>query len=115
MAEENTENTGSTDEIVAVIDNPEDSRYEVHVDGKPAGVAEYRRSEGTIEFTHTEVDEAYSGKGLAQQLAEQALDEAGEAGLAVVPSCKFIAKHIGKNPKYVDLVPEDRRAEFGLS
>lgn len=109
------DNGAGQDEIVAVIDNPEESQYEVHVDGRPAGHVAYRRSEGVIDLYHTEVAEEYGGRGLAQRLAEQALTEAREGGLQVVPTCPFIAKYISKHPEHVDLVPADRREEFGLA
>lgn len=110
-----TDNGAGPDEIIAVIDNPDESRYEVHVDGRPAGQVGYRKSDGVIELHHTEVSEEYGGRGLGQRLAEQALTEARESGTSVVPTCPFVAKYISKNPEYADLVPADRRAEFGLA
>ncbi len=97
-----------------VEDARDRGRYEVTVDGELAGFAEYRRRDGSIEITHTEVDDAYEGQGLAGQLARAALDSARDRGLSVLPSCAYMADFIGKHPEYVDLVPEDRRSEFGL-
>jgi len=37
-------------------------------------------------------------------LARGALDSARERGLAVVPSCPFVASYITKHPEYADLV-----------
>ena len=45
---------------------------------------------------------------------ETALSEARERGLRVLPQCPFVAEHIREHPEWLDLVPEDRRAEFGL-
>lgn len=101
-------------QTVTVTDNPDESRYEVKVDGDLAGFAEYRLGDGVISFTHTEVFEAYGGRGLAQELATRSLDETRERGLAVVPLCPFYAKFIAKNAEYVDLVPAEKRAEFNL-
>ena len=39
-----------------VRDNPEARRFEISVDGKLAGFAQYRLSGDRITFTHTEVD-----------------------------------------------------------
>lgn len=111
MAEEKS----NTDETVSVVDNAEESRFEVHVGGQRAGFADYRVSGDTMDFTHTEVDPAFSGRGLAQQLADHALGEARTRGHSVLPHCEFIAKHIAKNPEHADLVPADRRGEFGLA
>jgi hypothetical protein len=97
-----------------VQDAEADSRYEVHVDGELAGFADYRRRDGAVEITHTEVDEAYEGQGLARRLTEHALEAARSAGVTVVPTCPYVAKFISRNREYVDLVPEDQRADFGL-
>jgi predicted GNAT family acetyltransferase len=103
-----------TAETIEVTDHPEAGRYEVHVDGALAGFAEYQRTPGRITFTHTEVDSAFGGRGLAGSLARVSLDEAREAGLEVLPFCPFYRSWIQKHPDYRDLVPADRRAEFDL-
>ena len=103
-----------TAETIEVSDHPEDERYEVHVDGALAGFAEYQRSPGQIAFTHTEVDSAFGGRGLAGELARHSLDEAREAGLVVLPYCPFYRSWLKKHPDYLGLVPEGRRAEFDL-
>jgi predicted GNAT family acetyltransferase len=90
-----------------IIDNTEESRYEIVVDGRRAGFAEYRlRPENRIVFTHTEVDGAYEGQGVGGALARGALDDARARGLAVVPMCPFIKGWIDKHPDYADLVAE---------
>ena len=95
-------------------DNPAEYRYEVHVDGELAGFATYHLSGPRITLIHTEVDDAYEGQGIGKLLAEYVLDAARDAGLAVIPKCPFMATYIKETDEYVDLVPEDRRAEFGL-
>jgi predicted GNAT family acetyltransferase len=98
-----------------VVDVEARHRYEIRVDGETAGYAEYHRRGGpTISFTHTLVDDAHAGQGLAGRLARAALDDARARGLAVLPFCPFVRGWIVKHPDYVDLVPEDRRGEFEL-
>lgn len=102
---------------VTVQDNPTESRYEIHVGGELAGFAEYRllSDEQRIDFTHTEVFEAFAGQGLAGKLAKGSLDEVRERGLSVRPYCPFYKGWIAKHPDYVDLVPADQRAKFELA
>ncbi|MFC8508084.1 GNAT family N-acetyltransferase [Streptomyces sp. NPDC057411] len=107
-----------------VIDRPEKSRYEIlaEPDAEPgtetgaetAGFAEYHLSEGEIAFLHTEIDPRFGGRGLGGLLARGALDDARARGLRVLPYCPFIRGWIGKHPEYTELVPEGRRARFGL-
>ena len=102
------------EESVEVVDHPEAERYEVRVDGVLAGFARYQRGPGQISFTHTEIDDAFGGRGLAGRLARKSLDDALASGLSVLPFCPFYLGWIQKHPDYAGLVPENRRAEFGL-
>ncbi|KID29323.1 GNAT family N-acetyltransferase [Prauserella rugosa] len=97
-----------------VTDNRDEQRFEIHVDGARAGIAEYRRREGVIALTHTEVDPGHEGQGLAGRLVRGALDDARSQGLAVHPHCPFVRDYIAKHDEYLDLVPEDQRARFDL-
>lgn len=98
-----------------VRDNPEAGHYEIQVDGAHAGLTAYKLGEHEISFVHTEVDDAYAGQGLAKVLVTEALDDVRKRGLAVLPYCPYVRGFIAKNPDYLDLVPEDRRAEFDLA
>lgn len=78
--------------------NDEASRYEIHSDGTLAGFAEFDRRPGEFRFTHTEVDHAFQGRGLAQQLAAEALADAATTGDTIVPYCPYIARYLEKFP-----------------
>lgn len=97
-----------------VLDVAEWSRFEIHVGGRLAGFTVYRIEPGTITFTHTEIDKGYEGKGLGSILVQGALDAARARRLAVLPQCPFVRGWIQRHPDYVNLVPEDQRARFGL-
>lgn len=92
------------DDAVTVADNPQAHRFEAHV-GSYLAVAEYRRSGGTITFTHTGVPEEIEGHGIASQLAHAALEQARAEGLTVIPRCPFFATYIRRHPEYAALVP----------
>ena len=87
-----------------VANNADAGRYEVSLDGEPAGFAEYRLRDGRVIFTHTEVDSAFEGHGLGSSLARGALDDVRNRGLQAVPLCPFIAAYIERHPEYQDLV-----------
>jgi predicted GNAT family acetyltransferase len=101
---------GRVEEAV-VVDVPEQSRYELRLGGHLIGLAAYRRRDGRIAFTHTEVDEACSGRGFGSRLAAGALQDARRQGLDVVPLCPFIAYYVEKNPEYADLVAASHRQQ----
>jgi predicted GNAT family acetyltransferase len=97
-----------------IIDNPDAHRYEIRVSDELAGFVQYRRRPGLVAFIHTEIDTRFEGQGLGSQLIAGVLDEARAAGVAVLPFCPFVNGYISRHPSYVDLVPEEFRAEFGL-
>ena len=60
-----TTHTESVDSEPTVLDVAESSRFEIRVDGRLAGLAQYHMKDpGLIVFTHTEIDDAYEGRGL---------------------------------------------------
>ena len=92
---------------VHVTHNEAQNRYEARVGDELAGFAEYQLTDELVVFTHTEVDEAYEGKGVGGALARFALDGIRAEGThKVLPICPFIKGWIGKHPDYVDLVYE---------
>jgi predicted GNAT family acetyltransferase/glutaredoxin len=90
-----------------VVNVPEASRYELRDGDRMIGEAAYRRRNGRIAFTHTEVDEALEGRGLGSRLVATALDDARREGLEVVPLCPFVASFIHRHPEYQDIVAAD--------
>jgi predicted GNAT family acetyltransferase len=81
-----------------------DQDYEITVDGQHAGLAFFEERPGVVVFTHTEIDDAFEGKGIGSQLARAALDDVRARGLRVVPICPFIKGWIKRHPDYQDLV-----------
>ena len=98
-----------------VTDDQAQARYEVRVRGERAGFLTYHLNGQAISLMHTEVESAFQGMGLAPHLARFSLDDARKRGLAVLPFCPYVTSWIKKHPDYAELVPEDRRAEFGLA
>ncbi|MFF7245321.1 GNAT family N-acetyltransferase [Embleya sp. NPDC008237] len=101
-----------------VIDNPAQSRFELHVGGDPAelaGFAEYFPGEDdVIAFIHTEVDPRFAEHGLGDVLVRSALDTARERRVGVVPNCAYLRAWMIEHPEYLDLIPERHRAALGL-
>jgi uncharacterized protein len=99
---------------ITVQDNPEHSRFEIRVGDEVAGIAAYHLHGTVADFTHTQIDDAFEGRGLGSRLIRAALDDTRAAGRQVLPHCPFVRAFIAKHAEYVDLVPADARGRFGL-
>lgn len=89
---------------LTVRDNREDDRFEaVDESGVVAGFSAYRRRGDRVVFTHTEVDDAFEGRGVGSTLVRGALDAVRDGGLRVVPLCPFVKSYIEQHPEYADL------------
>jgi predicted GNAT family acetyltransferase len=97
---------------VTVVNNAAASRYEAMVGVEVAGFTEYRIRPDSIVFTHTEVDDAFEGRGVGTALARAALDDIRAQGAKIVPLCPFTAAFIRRHPEYRDLIAEQYRREF---
>ena len=99
---------------VEVRENPDEQRYEAWLDGELAGFTVYRQRPGLVAFMHTEVDDAFEGRGVGSSLVRGALDDVRRRGLEVLPFCPFVNAYLEKHREYADLVPESQREAFGL-
>ena len=87
----------------AIRDNAARQRFELDVEGYTA-FSEYRRDDGILIITHTEVPAALNGKGIGSRLVRGLLDLARAEGVKVKPLCPFVKGYIDKHPDYADLL-----------
>lgn len=83
---------------------PEQSRFEILVDGKVAAYAEYTEQGGVRDFDHTVTDPDFRGQGLAGALVSAALDATRAEGLKIRTSCSYVDGYVTKHPEYQDLL-----------
>lgn len=99
-----------TEPDITVRDNPEESRYEIFIEGDLAGFSAYRLDGDQVIFPHVEVDPRHRGHGVAARLVRFALDAVRDEGTrTVVPVCPYVQTFIRRYPEYQDLV--DRPAQ----
>jgi predicted GNAT family acetyltransferase len=93
---------------IEIVHVPERHRYELRDGGKRIGMTLYRvQDDGQVfAFDHTEVDEGYSGLGLAGRLVTFALDDVRAQGLRIRPYCPYVRAFVRRHPDYQDLVAE---------
>jgi uncharacterized protein len=87
-----------------IRNNEEESQFETTVDGHVALTAYDLEDPNRIVFTHTDVPEALSGRGIAGEIVKFGLDHAREKKLTVVPQCAYVASYIKRHPEYQDLL-----------
>lgn len=97
----------SAPENLVVTNDPDEGAYVVDIDGERAGKAEYRIRDGRVVFTHTEVEDRFSGRGVASRLARHALDDVRAQGMMIVPLCPFIAAYVRRHDEYQDMVDQE--------
>jgi len=66
----------------------------------PAGPPENK----TLVFSHTYVPPELRGRGIAEELVRQALDDVRQRGYKVIPSCWFVRVYIDRHSQYRDLL-----------
>lgn len=102
-------------EDTQVRDNEEVSRYEILIGDRVAGFTEYAMHGTQIDLIHTEVQDEFEGQGVASRLISELLADVRRRGLEAMPYCPFVRKFIAKHDEYLDLVPAEHRAKFGLA
>lgn len=86
---------------LTVQERPEAHRYEASDEsGVVAGFVEYVDHRGSRLLFHTEVDDAFEGKGVGSTLAREAIEQAFNTGLEVHVSCPFIKAWVARHPDY---------------
>lgn len=100
---------------IDVTHAPDRHRYEIRADGAHAGHASYIDEGSVRAIMHTWIEDEFEGQGLGSKLILFALGDIRATGLQVLPKCPFVPKVIRDNPEFVDLVPEDQRARYGLA
>jgi uncharacterized protein len=80
-----------------VVDNPGQSRFEVHVEGR-TGELTYQLDGSRLTLIHTGVPDELEGRGLAGQLVRAAVARARREQLTIVPWCPYARQWLRKHP-----------------
>ena len=97
-------NTGKGEIAMQIVFEAEQPRSAAYDKEKLIGVAEIEDTHGCWVITHTEVDPAYGGQGIARRLIEEIVAEARRAGKKIVPLCSYADKMMTGKEEYRDVL-----------
>ena len=79
-------------------------RYEISVDGIPAGLAAYVDTGTQRIFYHTETNDDFAGQGLGSKLVAAALSDTRATDKRIVAMCQFVAAYVDKHGDFDDIL-----------
>jgi uncharacterized protein len=91
---------------ISISKNEAAGRYEIRLDGRRVGLADFYRRGDTVVIPHTETSPEFGGRGLASRLVRYCLEDIRDQQLRVDPACPFVAAYIRKHPEYADLLAD---------
>ena len=79
------------------------SQFEIRTD---AGLAllRYAVKDGILDLLHTEVPDAFEGRGYGGALVRAALDYARAQNMRIRPTCPFVRTFMTRHPEHADLI-----------
>jgi len=101
-------------EKINVVNNKEELRFEVSLNGELAYI-QYQYYKEDIAFMHTVVPDAFRGKGIGVAMAVEALTFAKGEHRKIMLYCTFMAKYVREHPEYHVLVDTNFHPSFGRS
>lgn len=87
------------------------NRFEISVDGRVAGFAEFVDRDGVRIFPHTEIDPEFGGQGLGGTVVRAALEATRAEGLSIVAQCSFVRHYVETHPEWSDLLAADQGSD----
>ncbi len=81
--------------MVTIEHDPSRNRFSAVSDGKEVGYLTYLLEDGTLNITHTVVDPAMRGKGIAKRLVLACRTFAESGSLRVTSACSYASAVLG--------------------
>ena len=99
-------NTGKGGIAMQIVFEPEHFRSAAYDGETRVGVAEFDAQDERWVITHTEVDPAYGGQGIARKLIEALIEAARSSGAKIVPVCSYAEKMMRGKEEYTDVLAD---------
>lgn len=85
-------------------DDTDGGRYFVAIDGDEAEMTYTKLGPALISIDHTFVPDSMRGKGVAQALALNAVEDARETGWKIIPRCSFMQAQVKRHTDWADVI-----------
>ncbi|WP_312075574.1 GNAT family N-acetyltransferase [Chryseobacterium sp.] len=86
--------------------------FEAFIEGQHAGLMTYTwAGEERFIIDHTEVEEAYNGKGVGKEMLLAAVQFARENGKTIIPLCPFAKASFQKHEELQDVLVNQTQAK----
>lgn len=91
--------------------NEKNGSFEAFIDGNHAGLMTYTwAGEERFIIDHTEVEEAYNGKGVGKEMLLSAVDFARKNSKTIIPLCPFAKATFQKHEDLQDVLVNQTQA-----
>lgn len=90
--------------IIEKKDDADSGRYFVSIDGDEAEMTYTKLGATLISIDHTFVPDSMRGKGVAQALALNAVEDARKTGWKIVPRCSFMQAQAKRHADWSDVI-----------
>lgn len=92
------------DAPMTITDVPARRRYEARVGTELAGWVDYGRVRDRLVAVHTEVIQAFGGRGIGKELVRHVIADARARGFTITPRCPLFAAHFERHPEDADVL-----------
>lgn len=90
-----------------ILRNTDANRFELDHDGSTIGTLRYTADGDVTVLERIEIDDRYSGQGLAGEFTQGVLQHMRDNSEAAIPQCPYVRGWIIKHPQWRDVVPPD--------
>jgi len=89
---------------IAVRQVPSEDLFEATIDGQRVGLVSYGTRNGTMVLKHTVVQPEFRGRGIADQLVADVLDDLRKQGTKVLVECPYVLAYLKDHPEDRDVL-----------
>jgi hypothetical protein len=96
------------DSRITIRNSTDSGSYDAVLGDQVIGTLFYELRGNRMVIAHTVVDPEFRGRGIANALAQTALDDLVTSDMTLTNYCGFIADFINRNPGYAKVVDADK-------